>query len=144
MAGVPPWLDDFDLPPTLGEGGAAGGAAWLDDLTDGLGLHVGSEAAEPARAKGEAAAWRCLDTSHAAGCALCTPPPEAGQERLFSLPRRGIDGASAAALLRSQLSCTAEWNGEERMRLVRRAACLCSLSARPCVRACSRAGEVLA
>ena len=135
MAGVPPWLDDFV--PAMGESGAAGGTAWLDDLTDGLDLHVESETVEAARTEGETAAWRCLDTSHVAGCTVCTPPPKAGQERLFALPCRGADGASAAALLRSQLSCTAEWNGEERKRLVRHAAC-------PCIRACSRAGEVLA
>ena len=117
MAGVLPWLDDLDL-PGLGESSAAG-AAWLDDLADGLGLHVGSEPVEAQRAEGQAAHWRCLDSSHAADCTLCTPPPEAGHERLFALPTRSADGPSALAMLRSQLSRTAEWNGEERSTLVR-------------------------
>jgi len=119
MAGVPPWLDDF-LPPALGEGdgeGALDAALWLT-LSD-FDAVAGGQAGGQAACDDGQGAWRCLDATHGGECALCAPPPEAGQERLWALAGGGAGGAPAVALLRSQLSGTAEWCGEERTRLVR-------------------------
>ena len=112
MAG---WLDDV---PSLGgaelelldwlvppaDGVAAGGVTWPLD---------GPLRGEAPGALASPAHWRCLDTSHAAGCAACTPPPREGEEALYQL--RGAEGdapaaPSGSARLRAQILATAEWN----------------------------------
>ena len=111
------WLDDPSLdggelelldwlvPPA---GAVAGGdTAWaLDDACGSPGDGGGAEPHAHAH-------WRCLDPSHALGCAACTPPPREGEEALYQLRGAESDAPAApsgSARLRAQMLATAEWN----------------------------------
>ena len=72
------WPDDDIISASLGS----------EALTSVWTLESLPEASEP-KASASSLALRCLDPAHAEGCALCTPPPSAGQENLFEL-RGGV------------------------------------------------------
>jgi hypothetical protein len=97
-------LDWLDQPP-----GAVSADEWALDGA-ACRLPAGDGLAAPAHTP---AHWRCLDPSHAPGCAACTPPPREGDEALFQLRGAESDAPTApsgSARLRAQMLATAEWN----------------------------------
>ena len=78
------------------------------------------ERADPPSSAGDAGgvALRCVDSSHAAGCTRCRPPPSEADESDYQLragevggaaTKDGRPGTSAVKLLRSLLLLTPEW-----------------------------------
>ena len=70
----------------------------------------------PLQAAPPAVPLRCLDTTHAAGCGACLPPPPAGQDALWMLQpppgerAKGAAGPNGSCMLRAQLLATEQWN----------------------------------
>lgn len=60
--------------------------------------------------RAEAAAWRCIDATHAADCAACSPPPGSAELAAFALVGEGRSKGAGEKRLRSCVSATPEWH----------------------------------
>ena len=76
-------------------GGEASGAVGLDEFHDTEALLPRDPSVPPAL---PVPVLRCLNPAHSAGCGVCLPPPQEGQDSLFMLlAPPDVKGAEGAA-----------------------------------------------